>query len=583
MKEIRQLLSFLHPFIKEVCLSILIGIATIAAGIGMMGTSAFLIASAALHPSIADLQVAIVGVRFFGISRGVFRYFERLVSHSVNLKVLARLRVWFYERIERIAPAGLQNDRSGELLNRVMADLEVLENFYVRVVSPIVVAAVITIGMSLILCGYAVEIGCILAAGMLLNGLVLPVLSILLTQKRGRRIQESRARLSAEMLETFQGLEELQAADAEGRWLAKIKSASDQLGREQQFYGLLSGMNEALTFLVMNLTLAVILFIAIPLVKIGTLTGVSLAVISLLTLASFEASNPLPQAAQNLTASVESARRLFALAENTPDNVDHFPTLSDSAVQNAHKIEIQDLNFTYDADAGEVLSHIQLTLEKGKSIALVGPSGAGKSSLVNVLMRFWNFEGGKILLDGKDLRSYSEESTRRLFSVISQNSSLFANTLKENLLLAKPQASDAELIEALQKADLIHWFDSLPQGLNTWMGERGAYISGGEAQRLAVARAILQDAPFVLLDEPTAHLDQETASRVLTNLLDCFSDKGLLLITHRFSGLEGMDEIVFLSSGKVVERGTYPQLLAEPGAFACFLKLEKDQIPDSFA
>jgi ATP-binding cassette subfamily C protein CydC len=316
MRILFRLLSFLKPFTKEIGLSVLIGVATIGAGIGMLGTSAYLISMAALHPSIADLQVAIVGVRFFGISRGVFRYLERLVSHSVNLKVLARLRVWFYEGAEKIAPAGLQNQRGGELLNGVMADLETLENFYVRVVSPILVAFIITIGMSFFLSGYFLPLGLILASGMVLNGVVLPALSIGLTRKTGTQLQQTRAALSAEMLETFQGIEDLQASGAETYWQQKVERASQNVGRIQIYYGFLSGFNNGLTFLVANLTVFVILLYAIPQVNLGGMSGVSLAVVSLLTMASFEATNSLPQAAQNLTASLASAKKLFDLVNH---------------------------------------------------------------------------------------------------------------------------------------------------------------------------------------------------------------------------------------------------------------------------
>jgi ATP-binding cassette subfamily C protein CydC len=575
MKTLRWLLSFLRPFAGEVLLSILIGTATIAAGIGMLGTSAFLIAMAALHPSIAELQVAIVGVRFFGISRGIFRYLERLVSHSVNLRVLSRLRVWVYEAAERIAPAGLQSERSGELLNRVMADMETLENFYVRVVAPVVVAFVVTLGMSLILGGYFLQLGLILALGMILNGVFLPALSIWMTRHSGAEMQRTRAALSADMLEMFQGLADLQAAGAEQRWLARIERSSQRGGQIQSYYGFLSGLNSGATLLVANLTLIWVLVAAIPQVRSGNLSGVSLAVVSLLTMASFEATNSLPAAAQNLTASLASARRLLALFIPAQQTEDAAAPLVDSALRAVQQVRLDDLSLRYPGSAEEALQHVSMTLTRGRVLALVGPSGAGKTSLVNLLMRFWQPQSGQIWLDGEPITNWSAESTRRLFGVISQSPTFFAETLRENLLLARPTASDAELLAALHQAELQPWLATLPEGLDTWLGEQGARLSGGEQQRLAVARVILQDTPFVILDEPTAHLDAHTEHALMTTLFRSFAGKGILLITHQLSTLHYADEILFLAQGRVVEAGDLSALLQRPGRFRTYWDLQQ--------
>lgn len=585
MKTIWRLLSFLKPFAREVALSVLIGVATIGAGIGMLGTSAFLIATAALHPSIADLEVAIVGVRFFGISRGVFRYLERLVSHSVNLKVLSRLRVWFYQSAERIAPAGLQGERGGELLNRVMADLETLENFYVRVVSPILVAFIITLGMSLFLGGYFLPLGILLACGMTLNGLILPALSIWMTRRSGEALQKARAALSADMLETFQGLEDLQAANGETRWMEKVQRGSEQVGRLQNYYGLLGGLNNGLSLLAVNLTLLAVMVVAIPQVSTGVLSGVSLAVVSLLTMASFEATNSLPQAAQNLTASIASAKRLFALVEGPSEVQDDeaLPDLPGAILPTAKKLEVLNLQFAYDRAGEPVLQNVSLNLERGKLTALVGPSGAGKTSLMNLLLGFWHPSAGEMLLDGRELQGYSAESRRRLFGVISQTNYFFAETLRENLLYAKNDASEAELIAALQTAELGEWYAGLPEGLETWLGEQGARMSGGEAQRLAVARVLLQETPFILLDEPTANLDPDTERKLLATLFRLFREKGVLMITHRLVMLDRADEILFLSGGEIIEAGREKELLAKPGAYRRFWQMQQNRVENDLS
>lgn len=580
MKTIFRLLSFMKPFLKEVGLSVLAGIATIGTGIGMLGASAYLIASAALHPSIAELQVAIVGVRFFGISRSVFRYLERLISHSVNLKLLASMRVWFYRGIEPIAPAGLQSMRGGDLLNRVMSDLETLENFYVRVVSPLVVAVVITTGMSIYLGGYFQPLGLIFLLGMMLNGLVLPALSILITQKTGKALLEVRSDLSATMLETFQGLEDLQAAGAQEIWIKKIAFSDQKVGSLQIFYGFLSGVNSGLVLLITNLTVLGVLIASIPQVQAGAMTGVSMAVVTLLTMASFEATGTLPQAAQNLTASYEAAKRLFELVK--PASKIQKPDLSAERIASAKQLTISDLSFAYPESQMKVLDAINLNLEKGKRVALLGSSGAGKSSLVNLLLRFWDYSSGEIRVDGDEIRRYSDSSIRQLFGVISQSTYLFAETLRKNLLLADPGASEVQLLTALHDVELDSWLANLPDGLDTWLGEQGIQMSGGERQRLAIARILLQKTPFVILDEPTSNLDPVTEQKIMQTLLRVFDDRGVLIITHRLVMMEKIDEIVFLIGGKIIEAGSHDRLLQNHGAYERFYKLQKNFLIEEF-
>ncbi|MEA5078865.1 MAG: thiol reductant ABC exporter subunit CydC [Anaerolineaceae bacterium] len=582
MKTLLRLASFMKPFVKEIALSILTGIVTIGTGIGMLGTSAYLISYAALQPSIAELQVAIVGVRFFGITRSIFRYLERLVSHSVNLRLLAKMRVWFYRSLEPGAPANLQQQRGGDLLNRVMADLETLENFYVRVVAPVIVAIVITIGMPLFLGGYFWPLALILFSGMFLNGFVVPFLMILVTRKTGRQSIETRSLLSSIMLETFQGLEDLQAAGAEGRWLQQIRRVDERSARLQVFYGFLTGLTSGLALLVTNFTVLAVLWAAIPQVSLGNMSGVSMAVVTLLTMASFEATGNLPTAAQNLTASYAAAKRLFELAVPVQAN-GALPDLPEETIQRSQRLEVKDMQLSYPASSAPALNCIDLTLERGERIAVVGPSGAGKSSLANALLRFWPVQKGQICVDGRDLNGYSEPSTRRLFGVISQSTYIFSETLRENLLLAAPDAKEERLLDVLHQARLDDWLSSLPEGLNTWLGDQGVQMSGGERQRLAIARVLLQETPFVILDEPTANLDPETEAAILTQLFEVFSDRGLLIITHRLVQMEKMARIYFIKAGEVLESGTQVDLLAQKGAYRHFFDLQKNILSDEFS
>jgi ATP-binding cassette subfamily C protein CydC len=576
LRTLYRLLKFLKPFLKDVFLSVIAGIATIGSGIGMLGTSAFLISSAALHPSIADLQVAIVGVRFFGISRSVFRYLERLISHSVNLKVLAHIRVWFYQQIEPQAPARLQQVRSGDLLNRIMPDLETLENFYVRVVSPMIVAGVITTGLSIFVGGYLFELGVILFGGMFINGFVLPGISIMLTRKRGEQLLSTRSALCASMVEFFQGLEDLQAGGAEDRWMQNIRESDKRLGLLQRFNGMLTGINNGLVLLVMNCTVFAVLMMAIPRVNDGTITGVSLAVVTMLTMAGFEATSPLPLAAQNLTSSIAAGKRLFEISLPARDQCHE--TSDISLRKNVRKVELKNIQFHYSASDEFSLHDVTLTLERGHKVALVGPSGAGKTSLVNLLLGFWKQQEGQFLIDGIDIKSYSEADIRSLFGVISQSTYIFSESLRNNLLLAKPGASDVEIQEVLEKVELGAWFKNLPQGLDTWLGERGNKMSGGERQRLVIARVLLQDTPFVILDEPTSNLDPQTEKRIISTIISTFSDRGILLITHQMNLLTQMDQIYFLSEGRIIESRNENELLHRNGDYNRFFQLQNQII-----
>jgi len=572
MKTFLRLLRFLHPFVGEICLSILVGIATIGAGIGMLGTSAYLITFAALHPSIAELQVAIVGVRFFGISRSVFRYLERLISHSVNLKVLSNIRGWFYRNIEPLAPAGLQDYHSGDLLDRVIADIETLQDFFVRVISPFIIAIVVTIVMSLFLGSYAAVLAWILLTGMLLNGFILPAFFMLISRENSRELLSNRAKLSTFMLEYFQGLEDLQASDTQDQWQKKIRDSNQALSSAQIKNGVLSGFNDALILLIANGTALAIFIASIPLVNNGLISGVSLAVVVLLTMASFEATNPLPLAAQNLMASLAAGQRLFEVVKtNTFDQEERqsIPTYI-----KIDRVEVKGVGFHYPNSEEVVLKDIDLILQKGDRIALVGPSGAGKTTLIEMLLGFWKPQKGQVKYLSVNQTFNNPIQHGDIFGVVSENSYLFSESLRENLLLAKPVATDNELIEVIKRVKLFGWYETLPNGLDTWLGERGQQMSGGERQRLALARVLLNDSPFIILDEPTSHLDSETAHTIMYDLLSNLKSKGILLITHQMEFLDDMDKIYFIKDGSVSESGSKNELLTHQGDFYDFYHLQ---------
>lgn len=552
MTTLLQMLRFLRACRGWVLLSVLLGAATVACGIGLLGTSAYLIAMAALQPSIAVLQVAIVGVRFFGISRGVFRYLERLVSHSVNFRLLAQYRVWFYRSIEPLAPAGLQSYQSGDILARAVADINTLEHFYVRVVAPPVVALIATVGVCWLVGLAHWGFSLILTAGLLVNGVLIPLAAHFASRTVGAASVAARARLSAVLIQGLQGTADLVAFRQEKSLLAQLEHHSRAAAGAQTSLAWRGALTNAINLLVSNLTLWGVLLLGIFLSEQAGLDGVTLAVLALVTMASFEAVQPLGQAALHLGASLESGKRLIDLASQKPAATD--PSQPCAPPEDS-SISLRGVGFRYAPNLPWVLNGIDLEVAAGERVALMGPSGSGKTTLLNLLCRFWEAEQGEVRLGGRKVSELASRDIRANISLLSQGPYLFSATLRQNLLLAKPDASEADLLSALEQVHLLDWVKALPEGLDTWVGEHAQKLSGGERQRLGIARLLLQDAKIMLLDEPTSHLDTITARQVGQTLLNATRGKTVLWITHQRAGLEAFDRVLFLENGKIREAG----------------------------
>ena len=593
-----RLLGFLRGSWKEVTLATLIGSGTIASSVALIGTSSWLISAAALHPSIAELQVAIVGVRFFGISRGVFRYFERLTSHQVTFSLLARLRTWFYEAIEPLAPARLIRYRSGDLLSRVVSDVETLENFYIRVVSPPLIALIISLGASIYLGIFYAPLGWILFAFLLASGVVLSLLTRLLSRNSGKNLVAARATLHTQLVDGIQGLGDILAFGQSASRHAEIAEIGTRYGSEQQRESWLTGFHSGLSLLLTNLGMWTVLILAIPAVDAGIITGVMLAALTMIALVSFEAVAPLPLASQMLGETNEAARRLFEIvdaeaeianddviaseARQSPQQSRRLPRQAKAflAETNLPSIEFSNILFSYPENDENALNDISFKVNAGKKLAVVGPSGAGKSTLMNLLLRFWEFREGDILLDGKTLHDFPADEIRAQIAVIPQQAYFFNASVRNNLSLARPDASQDEMESAAKQAQIHSFIETLPKGYDTFIGEQGARLSSGERQRLAIARAILKDAPLLILDEPTANLDPVTERQVLDSLFALMRGKTSLLITHRLIGLENADEIIVLDQGKIVQRGEHAQLTGEAGLYRQMMSAQSRIFPN---
>ncbi len=577
---LRRLLRLAWPYRRWMVFSALLGFATVGSGIGLMATAAWIIARAALHPSIAVLQVAIVGVRFFGIARGVFRYLERLVSHQTTFRLLARLRVWFYERIEPLAPARLGGYHSGDLLSRIGADIDTLENFFLRVLAPPAIALLVTLAMALFFAALDLRLALALVAYLALAGIGVPLLTRRLGQQSGQGTVAARADLSAALVDGVQGLPDLVTYGHAARQLDTIRALSARIRREQAHMARVGGLDAALGALLSGLAVVTVLALAIPLVEAGKLDGVLLAVLALATISSFEAVLPLPQAFQHLESNLEAARRLFDLVDAAPAVIDPPNPLPPPGRSD---LVVRDLRFRYAPGDPPALDGISFTLPQGGTLAIVGASGAGKSTLVSLLARFWDYGEGAILLGGHDLRCYRQDDVRAQLAIVRQDTHLFSGTIRDNLRLARPEATGAELVAAAELAQLDTFVAALPQGYDTWIGEQGLALSGGERQRLAIARAALKDAPILVLDEATANLDAVTEQAVMEAVGRAIRGRTTLVITHRLVGLEEVDEILVLDAGRVVERGRHADLLARGGAYRRLWDLQRHELAGGLA
>jgi ATP-binding cassette subfamily C protein CydC len=545
-------------------LGAILALITLIANLTLMATSGWFIAAMAVAGAggvSMNYFTPAALIRGAAILRTAGRYLERLVTHEATLRQLAGLRVWFYAHLEPLAPARLQQLHSGDLLSRIRSDIDALDNLYLRTLVPVAVAT-----LSFALCGafltsFGPRIALFTLAMLLVAGVAVPLWARARGSAPGRRLVEHQANLRCLAIDGIQGLPELLVYGAAEAQAERLHALSLSLTADQDRMNAFAASSQGAVTLTANLTLWGVLWLAIPLVGPGSDTPIappSLALLAFFTLAAFEAVAPLPLALQHLGGTLAAARRLFEIIDAEPAVQE---PKGPSPRPQRFDLEVRGVSFAYPGSDRPALADIDLRVAEGARVAVVGSSGSGKSTLLNLLLRFWAPDLGEVRLGGHDLASFHGEDLRGHIALVSQHSHLFAATIRDNLLLANPAAPQGALEQACVTAQVHQFIAELPDGYDTWVGETGVRLSGGQARRIAVARALLKDAPILLLDEPTEGLDGVTAASVMGAIDRLMEGRTVVLITHSAVGLDAMDEILVLDAGRVRERGTHEALL----------------------
>ncbi|MFD3611298.1 thiol reductant ABC exporter subunit CydD [Streptomyces atroolivaceus] len=557
-------------------LALLLGSLAVGSSVGLMAVSGWLISRASEQPPVMYLMVAVTATRAFGIGRAVFRYAERLVSHDAVLRMLAELRVAVYGGLERIAPAGLRATRRGDLLSRLVSDVDALQDYWLRWLLPAGTALTVGAGSVAFTCWMLPEAGAVLAAGLLLAGVGVPLLSGACARRAERRLAPARAALAVRVADLLGGTAELAVAGALPARKEQVRTADSVLTRIASRAAAATALGGGLSALICGLTVVGTAIVALPAVLDGRLEGVELAVVVLTPLAAFEAVTGLPLAVQYRQRIERSAERVFEVLD-APVPVEE-PAEPAEAPASPFPLDVRGLSARYEGMERDALHSVDLTLHPGKRVAVVGPSGSGKSTLAQVLLRFLEVREGAYRLGGVEASALDGETVRTFVGLCAQDAHVFDSSIRENLRLARTGATDGRLRDALSAARLLDWVQSLPDGLDTLVGEHGARLSGGQRQRLALARALLADFPVLVLDEPAEHLDLATADALTVDLLAATQGRTTVLITHRLAGLDAVDEVLVLDGGRVVQRGPYAALAAQEGPLRRMLEREQEAV-----
>jgi ATP-binding cassette subfamily C protein CydC len=546
---IARLLSLIAGQRRWIAIGTLLAFVAVASNVALMAVSAWLISKSALVTNVAEVAVAITLVRVLAISRAAFRYLERYVTHRATFAILADLRVWFFAAIEPLAPARLTSRRSGDLLARIVADIETLEDFYVRVIAPPIVAVLVAVFAGVLLGAFDPVLGIVLVGFLAVAGAVLPFVAGRASRRPAEELIATRAEMSATLVDEVQGIADLVALDRAADHRARVLALGAGSDRAGDRLALVRSATSAASGTMAGLAAVAVLALGAELVATGRLDGVYLAILPLVAVASFEVIPPLTAAFGLHPANAAAARRLFELTDAPPAVTD--PPRSASAPAQTFPtgppgIDVRDLTFRYGPDEPLVVDGLSFSVPAGGSLAIVGPSGSGKSTFVGLLARFWEYGGGEIRIGDRPIREMTGDEVRALLGVVPQDVHLFNATIRDNLAVADAEVTDETIVAACRMAQVHDAIEALPAGYATRIGENGLLLSGGERQRVAIARAIIKDAPILVLDEATANLDVATEQLLMASLEPFIAGRTTIVISHRASVAAGMDRVIRL-------------------------------------
>ncbi|MEH5012562.1 heme ABC transporter ATP-binding protein/permease CydC [Phytobacter diazotrophicus] len=568
----RALLPYLALYKRHfwlLLLGVILAIVTLLASIGLLTLSGWFLSASAVVGAAGlysfNYMLPAAGVRGAAITRTAGRYFERLVSHDATFRVLQHLRVTTFSKLLPLSPAGLSRFRQGELLNRVVADVDTLDHLYLRVISPLVgalvVIVVVTVGLSVLDVPLAMMLGGIMLATLI----ILPPLFYRAGKPTGENLTQLRGQYRQQLTTWLQGQAELTIFGASQRYREQMENTELSWHDAQRRQSDLTAASQAVMLLIGAIAVLTMLWFAAGGVGDNTQPGALIALFVFCALAAFEALAPVTGAFQHLGQVIASAIRITQITDCPPEV--QFPQTSAMA-PTAVNVNLQDISFSYPEQPQKALDGISLSIAAGEHVAVLGRTGCGKSTLLQLLTRAWDPQHGEVLLNGVPLTQYGETALRASISMVPQRVHLFSATLRDNLLLAAPQATDEALADVLTHTGLEKLLDD--SGLNAWLGEGGRQLSGGELRRLAIARALLHDAPLVLLDEPTEGLDAATESQILELLEEVMQKKTVLMVTHRLRGLSRFDQIIVMDNGQIIEQGNHAALMAKQGRYYQF-------------
>lgn len=565
-----------------VIFSLIMGIFTVFSNMGMISTSAVLISKAALHPEVLDLMILIVAVRFFGISRGVFRYLERIFSHDTTFRLLSSLRKWFYKNFNNNYSENNKKFKTGDIYTKIVNDVDSLKEFYLRVTYPLITAIITGIITTVFLSYFSKFFSCIYALFYIFSGFILPVILFTFSTRLMVREAQVKKELNLTLIDILKGILEVSIYSLKEQFAIKFNSLSKEFSIIQKKKNFINTVGDSCYSFSISLLIVFCLIIFAPLVADGKLSGIYYSMIPLTIMASYEALIPMPNIIYKFNESFNAGRNIFSIIESSSKELQidtiynklnnsevsiGFNNNNSKKIVNNYNISVNNLSVFDSYLEKLIIKNLSFDLPYRKKLAIVGVSGSGKSSILRSLMGFMEFQKGDIKIDNISYSNLEIDEIRKLFAYVEQNPYIFNTTIRENLLIANTEAEDCFIKEMLQKAQIISLIKELPEGLETILGQYGSNISGGEKQRLAIARALLKDSKIILLDEPTASLDVKLEKRVIDSIHSAIEDKSCIWVTHRLVSMDKMDEILVIHRGEVVERGKHSELLDNKGHY----------------